>query len=166
MAFTTADDRPSPHRRLSKPISKKESEDFFAELLDDESEARFWRYFMTGYVIDQLPNGAYRVIPIPLDSIMWAAFKRAVEYKRGMPVQPVAARFLGTVGVEISTNVNMPKDGLIDLPPAPEQRDPPEPTRQEQVLRKQAAAKADEEIIARINHSKSLPFKPKPRNEL
>src|SRR5882724_3418298 len=66
---------------------REETKSFFEKILDDETEARFWRYFMTGYVIDETPEGKMQIIPIPLNAISWTAFKRAVEYKRGMPVQ-------------------------------------------------------------------------------
>lgn len=67
-----------------------ETKEFFSQLLDDETEARFWRYFMTGYVVDQLPDGTTQLVTIPLNPIALNAFKRAVEYKRGLPVQTVA----------------------------------------------------------------------------
>lgn len=81
---------------------KKKSISFFERLLDDETEARFWRYFMTGYIVDTQTDetGAIvntKIIPIPLDVVAWNAFKRAVEYKRGMPVQP----FVGSSEVKI-----------------------------------------------------------------
>jgi hypothetical protein len=62
---------------------KKSSVKFFERLLDDETEAKFWRYFMTGWTIDEETRSC---IPIPLNKTCWEAFKRAVEYKRGMPI--------------------------------------------------------------------------------
>lgn len=81
---------------------KRKSISFFERLLDDETESKFWRYFMTGYIIDTQTDesGAVintQIIPIPLDAIAWNAFKRAVEYKRGMPVQP----FVGSADLHI-----------------------------------------------------------------
>ena len=77
------------------PEKKEQVASFFHALIDDETEAKFWRYFMTGYVVETLEDGSQKIIPIPLDSTKWASFKRAVEYKRGMPVQPIAARIDG-----------------------------------------------------------------------
>lgn len=69
---------------------KAKAASYFEKLLDDETEAKFWRYFMTGYVVEILADGTERIIPIPVNPVTWAAFKRAVEYKRGMPVQTIA----------------------------------------------------------------------------
>ena len=68
---------------------KGKSIDFFAAILDDETEARFWRYFMTGYVVDVHEDGTSQILPIPVNPTCYKAFQRAVEYKRGMPVQPI-----------------------------------------------------------------------------
>ena len=59
---------------------------YFEALLDDETEGKFWRYFMSGYVVDPETKC---VIPLPLNMVCWQAFKRAVEYKRGCPVLTV-----------------------------------------------------------------------------
>lgn len=68
---------------------KVKSVSFFERILDDDTEAKFWRYFMTGYIIDTLPDGSNQIISIPVDATCWNAFRRAVEYKRGMPIQPI-----------------------------------------------------------------------------
>ena len=61
---------------------------------------------MSGYITEYGWDGnPVKIIPIPLDPIMWQAFKRAVEYKRGMPIQPVAARVTSNVPVQIISNV-------------------------------------------------------------
>lgn len=65
--------------------TREQTKSFFERILDEETEAKFWRYFMSGYVIDPATN---QIIPIPLNVVSFQAFKRAVEYKRGMPVQP------------------------------------------------------------------------------
>ena len=81
---------------------------WFAKLIPNELEARYWLYFMSGYITEDLWDGRKQIIRIPLDPIMWAAFKRAVEYKRGMPIQPVAAKVEATVGFTIVNNVKRP----------------------------------------------------------
>ena len=86
---------------------KERGVSFFQLLIDDETEAEFWRYFMSGYVVDIQEDGSEKIIPIPINPISWASFKRAVEYKRGMPIQPIAARIDGTV--QIVTNVQLPE---------------------------------------------------------
>ena len=82
-------------------ILREETKSFFDKILDDETEARFWRYFMTGYVIDATPDGKTQILPIPLNPISWTAFKRAVEYKRGMPVQQAEISDPSGAGVTI-----------------------------------------------------------------
>jgi len=83
------------------PEKKEQVEQFFHALIDDETEAKFWRYFMSGYVVDIQEDGTQRIIPIPLDPIKWSSFKRAVEYKRGMPIQPVVGKFEGEITVKV-----------------------------------------------------------------
>lgn len=69
-----------------KTIAEREAtQDFFARIIDDETEANFWRWFTTGF---QIVDG--KVIPIPPNPVAYQAFKRAVEYKRGMPIQPIS----------------------------------------------------------------------------
>ena len=53
--------------------AKREStQEFFRRILDEEAEQKLWQAFFDG--VNQNP-------------IAFQAFKRAVEYKRGMPVQ-------------------------------------------------------------------------------
>lgn len=75
---------------------KRKSISFFERILDDDTEAKFWRYFMTGYIEDRILDDSgntinYQLIKLPLEPVAWNAFKRAVEYKRGMPVQAIIA---------------------------------------------------------------------------
>jgi len=80
--------------------------EFFERLIPNDLEIKYWRYFMSGYITEYGWDGnPVKIIPIPLDPIMWQAFKRAVEYKRGMPIQPVAARLTSNVPVQIISNV-------------------------------------------------------------
>lgn len=81
--------RPAGTQNKTAEAVKAKAVSYFAKLLDDETEAKFWRYFMSGYVVDVEADGTQRIIPIPINPVSWAAFKRAVEYKRGMPVQTV-----------------------------------------------------------------------------
>ncbi len=97
LAKTGGRQKGTPNR--STPGKKSKIESFFHDLLDDETEAKFWRYFMSGYVVDTQADGTQRIIPIPVDPVCWSSFKRAVEYKRGMPVQPIAAKFEGALQV-------------------------------------------------------------------
>jgi len=78
---------------------REETKSFFEKILDDEVEAKFWRYFMTGYVIDPETKAC---VPLPLDPICFAAFKRAVEYKRGMPMQPTEIGGRGGEAISIT----------------------------------------------------------------
>lgn len=77
----------TPNKKTS--AIKEATRDFFQRIIDDEIEAKFWRYFMTGYETINLPDGRMQIVPVPVDAVSFQAFKRAVEYKRGLPVQPV-----------------------------------------------------------------------------
>ncbi len=89
------------------PEKKEQVAEFFHRILDDEVEAKFWRYFMTGYQVATLPDGRSEIIPIPLNPVAFSAFRRAVEYKRGMPVQPISGPNGGPIPVQIFTNVQL-----------------------------------------------------------
>lgn len=79
---------------------KEATRDFFQRIMDDEIEAKFWRFFMMGYETSILPDGRMQIIPIPVDPVSFQAFKRAVEYKRGLPVQPVD--LIGKLQIEVA----------------------------------------------------------------
>lgn len=87
----------TPNRKTTE--IKEATRDFFHRILDDEIEAKFWRFFMTGYEMVPLPDGKLQLIPIPVDPVSFSAFKRAVEYKRGLPVQPVD--LIGKLQIEV-----------------------------------------------------------------
>lgn len=76
-------------RKKGTPNKKTAAEreltaDFYARIVDDDTEANFLRWFMTGF---QIIDG--QVVPIPPNPISYQAFKRAVEYKRGMPKEVI-----------------------------------------------------------------------------
>lgn len=54
--------------------AKAETQSFFKRIIDDEKEAEMWQHFLMG---------------TETNIICWQAFKRAVEYKRGMPKETV-----------------------------------------------------------------------------
>jgi hypothetical protein len=54
-------------------LKRLKTQEFFEKILDDKKESVHWKKFMTGKAPDM---------------VSWQAFKRAVEYKRGMPIQP------------------------------------------------------------------------------
>lgn len=92
VATTTKQDkpgRPNRHSSIVREAIKNGTVEFFSSILDDENEAMFWRFFMTGNTDGLLgdPEGMALINPI-----CWAAFKRAVEYKRGQPVQSMPER--------------------------------------------------------------------------
>lgn len=91
----------SPNKRTAR--QRLETRDFFNGILDDETEAKFWRYFTTGYEQLETSDGRVQIIPLPLNPVAFAAFKRAVEYKRGMPVQ--ITEITGKNGDGIQVNV-------------------------------------------------------------
>lgn len=81
----------TPNRNATEKRSARE--DFFSRIVSDKEEMRLWNHFMTAAE----PN-----------IVNWHAFKRAVEYKRGMPVQQHAGPEGGPIAVEFVTNVRFP----------------------------------------------------------
>ena len=90
---------------------KEATKDFFRRIVDDEIEAKFWRHFITGFELITLPDGTAQVLQIPLDPVAWQAFKRAVEYKRGMPVQLVEHLNAGDKPFKIELIFKKPVEG-------------------------------------------------------
>lgn len=75
------------HRSRPAGIRKAVREgtaEFFARILDDETEATLWRMFMTGNTEGVLGDADGMKL---LSPVCWAAFKRACEYKHGLPKQ-------------------------------------------------------------------------------
>jgi hypothetical protein len=84
--------RPTKDALIQKAL-KDNSTAFFKRVLDDESEEKLWRMFITGKA-EQLDEtgrvvcdaeGRPFMIDIELNAISWNAFKQMVAYKRGMP---------------------------------------------------------------------------------
>lgn len=67
---------------------------FFSSIISDKEEEKLWEHFL--YEAD--PN-----------VVNWQAFKRAVEYKRGMPVQQHAGPDGGPIPVQLITNAALPE---------------------------------------------------------
>lgn len=62
---------------------KRDSVQFFSErVMDNDTELKLWRFFMTGNEEGLL--GDIEGVKL-INPICWQAFKRAVEYKRGLP---------------------------------------------------------------------------------
>ncbi len=84
-------------RKAHEAISKLNTQEFFASLLGGGVEEAMWMAFMTGRMpkIDEQgilvrdEKGIVIMEEIELNPISWQAFKRAVEYKRGMPLVTV-----------------------------------------------------------------------------
>jgi hypothetical protein len=84
-------------RKAHEAISKLNTQEFFAKLLGGGVEEAMWMGFMTGRTpkIDECgylvrdEKGQVIMEEIELNPISWQAFKRAVEYKRGMPLVTV-----------------------------------------------------------------------------
>ena len=67
--------------------------DYFERIMDDKRETAMWNRFL------ETPNQ---------DPINWQAFKLAVQYKRGMPIQPVSGEGGGAIKFEFVSNVEFP----------------------------------------------------------
>ncbi len=84
-------------RKAHEAISKLNTQEFFASLLGGGVEEAMWMAFMTGRMpkIDEQgilvrdEKGIVIMEEVELNPISWQAFKRAVEYKRGMPLVTV-----------------------------------------------------------------------------
>lgn len=93
----------TPRQRMSKMIrtadaveavSKLHTVDYFKGLINDQTEGTLWMMFITGKAPQTTEDGKIVMSPegrpvmqeVELNPISWAAFKRAVEYKRGQPV--------------------------------------------------------------------------------
>ncbi len=72
---------------------KEQSKDFFKRILDDKTEEKLWKMFISGKA-EQLDERGFVVkddqgrpfmVDIELNAISWNAFKQMVAYKHGMP---------------------------------------------------------------------------------
>jgi len=85
-----------PAVEVRKALTKLGTVEFFKSILCDEVEKQLWMAFITGMApkmegskIVKDANGDVVMENIELDPISWNAFRRAVEYKRGMPLVTV-----------------------------------------------------------------------------
>ena len=86
-----------PVVEAQKALRKLSTVEYFKSILSDETEKHLWMAFITGKVPDIDPwgkpklddNGQPIMVDVELNPISWNAFKRAVEYKRGMPLVTV-----------------------------------------------------------------------------
>jgi hypothetical protein len=86
-----------PVVEAQKALRKLSTLEYFKSILSDEVEKHLWMAFITGKVPKLDPwgknvldeNGQIVMVDIELNPISWNAFKRAVEYKRGMPLVTV-----------------------------------------------------------------------------
>jgi hypothetical protein len=79
-----------------KALSKLSTVEYFKSILSDEVEKQLWMAFITGVAPKMEGNKIVKDVDgnvimeeIELDPISWNAFRRAVEYKRGMPLVTV-----------------------------------------------------------------------------
>src|SRR5271155_403883 len=85
-----------PVVKARKALTKLGTVEYFKSILNDEVEKQLWMAFITGMAPKMEGNkivkdtqGDIVMESIELDPISWNAFKRAVEYKRGMPLVTV-----------------------------------------------------------------------------
>ena len=86
-----------PAIEAQKALSKLSTVEYFKSILTDETERHLWMAFITGKVpqLDRVgkpvldADGMPIMLDVELNPISWNAFKRAVEYKRGMPLVTV-----------------------------------------------------------------------------
>lgn len=70
-------------------VKRQQTVDFFRKIMSDKKEETLWEKFLTGAD----PN-----------IVNWQAFKRAVEYKRGMPVQTHTGEDGAPIAIQVVTN--------------------------------------------------------------
>lgn len=75
-------------------IKRTHIQEYFQQIVSDKQESKLWDHFMNS--------------PDP-NIVNWQAFKRAVEYKRGMPVQQHAGPDGGPIPVQLITNAALPE---------------------------------------------------------
>jgi hypothetical protein len=84
-------------RKAHEAISKLNTQEFFTNLLGGGVEEAMWLGFMTGRtpkmdeygILVRDEKGIVIMEEVELNPVSWSAFKRAVEYKRGMPLVTV-----------------------------------------------------------------------------
>jgi hypothetical protein len=77
-------------------VTKLNTVRYFEKLLDEDTETALWRMFITGRaavrkteVVDGKPVEKIEIVDIEPNPVSLKAFLKAVEYKRGAPVQIV-----------------------------------------------------------------------------
>ena len=103
--------RPTKESIIQKAL-RDNSTAFFKRVLDDATEEKLWKMFITGKA-EQLDERGHVVcdaagnpffVDIELNAISWNAFKQMVAYKRGMPAIKVDNK---DTGQPITVNFNV-----------------------------------------------------------
>lgn len=82
-----AEIRQEKRQRLTHKM-KSEAVRFFSKFIDNDKEEALWKYFITGnsdFLVGVPQEMVKNVLYMHTNPIAWAAFKRAIEYKRGIP---------------------------------------------------------------------------------
>lgn len=104
--------RPTKAAVLQKAL-EADSTKFFQRVLDDESEERLWKMFITGkapqlddrgHIVTD-PAGNPFMVDIELNAISWNAFRQMVAYKRGLPTIKVDKGANGGDNITVNFNV-------------------------------------------------------------
>jgi len=74
--------------------AKKNTQELFAEMLTNAAEDELWKRFMASEDED----------------LAFRAFIKAVEYKRGKPIQPVSGPSGGAIPITVVTNAALPNE--------------------------------------------------------
>jgi len=97
-------------QRALEAVSKMNTVEFFEYLMDEATEKKLWMIFITGQAprlgpdgVQIVENGVPQFDKVELNPVSWAAFKRAVEYKRGMPLVTVNSKGGALKTVEVIT---------------------------------------------------------------
>lgn len=102
-------------QRAIEMVSRGGTVEFFRSILDDKTEAELWMMFWHGKALRPVldankqpvlnPDGSplMAMQEVELNPTSLKAFLRAVEYKRGQPVQPIEAKGREIDVVEVIT---------------------------------------------------------------
>ena len=91
-------------QRAVEMVTRGGTVEFFRSILDDKTEQELWLMFMTGKalrpkldankqpILDDNKQPVMEMQDVELNPLSLKAFLRAVEYKRGQPVQPIESK--------------------------------------------------------------------------
>jgi len=84
--------REAGHRNVKTKFAKDATKDYFVRMLTDAAESETWARFLASED----------------ENVALKAFLRAVEYKRGKPIQPTEVSGINGEPIQVITNAQFP----------------------------------------------------------